>query len=229
MFVAGLSVVILLVGPAAGQSRKKRAAKQPATAVISIPQQSEPEIVSRADDYRDPIIEPQVPQKSDPEPSQDRSTNRQLSELGARIKNLESSQSNDYDQKQKRLLLNLDILTRAEQRSESLRKQRFDLIEKESGIRTKLEQIENDLRPEMIERTTSMMGSLRPEEIRDARRKNLEAERRNQQDLLTEIQSVRGKLELSVQKADDLVERLRAKLEKDIDAALADTDDEQPK
>jgi hypothetical protein len=141
------------------------------------------------------------------------------------MKSLESSKQNAYDDRQKRLLLNLDILTRAEQRAESLRKQLFELVEKENSMKLKLETIDYDARPEMIERQVAFAGSLRPEELREARRKNLDAEKRNLSNLLVEIQATRTSLEQNVQKADQLVEKLRAVLEKDIDDAL----NEQPK
>jgi predicted nucleic acid-binding Zn-ribbon protein len=118
--------------------------------------------------------------------------------------------------------LNLDILTKAEQRVESLRKQSFEMTDKENAIRTKLEQIESDLRPESIERNIAFVGSLRPEELRTARKKSLESERTNLQNALTEIQRTRTNLDLNVQKADFLVERLRVKLEAEIDSALED-------
>jgi hypothetical protein len=65
-----------------------------------------------------------------------------------------------------------------------------------------------------------LAGSLRPEELRDARRKSLEAERRNLQALLTEVQATRANLDQTVLRADAMVEKLRLKLEKDIDDAL---------
>ena len=150
-----------------------------------------------------------------------------IKELNARIKSLESGSRNEYDEKQKRLLLNLDILSRAESRAESLRKQLFEIVEKESGVRTRLEQISFDARPETIERNTAFVGSLRPEEIREQRRKSLEAEKRNLESLLTQIQSSRARLEANVEQADFLVERVRFKLDKEIDNALAD-DEEKP-
>jgi len=145
-----------------------------------------------------------------------------IKELNARIKSLESGSRNEYDEKQKRLLLNLDILSRAESRAESLRKQLFEIVEKESGVRTRLEQISFDARPEMIERSSVFVGSMRPEEIRDQRKKSLDAEKRNLESLLTQIQTSRASLEENVQKADFLVEKVRLKLDKEIDAALAD-------
>lgn len=147
-------------------------------------------------------------------------------ELTDRIRQLESSQKNNSDDKQKRLLMNLDILTRAESRAESLRKQLFEMIEKQSGVQTRLEQIRNDARPEVIERSTAFLGSLRPEEIREQRRKSLEAERTNLESLVIQIQINRAVLEENVQKADYLVEKVRLKLDKEIDDALADDKDQ---
>ena len=140
----------------------------------------------------------------------------------ARVKKLESTQKNDYDEKQKRLLLNLDILTRSEQRAEALRKDLFEMIEKENAVKSKLDQIEYDIRPEMIERTLQLAGSMRPEEIREMKRKSLLAEKANMQAIMVQIQATRANLATNVEKADALVEKLRTKLEKDIDDALAD-------
>jgi CRISPR/Cas system CSM-associated protein Csm2 small subunit len=116
--------------------------------------------------------------------------------------------------------MNLDILTKAETRAESLRKQLFELIEKENSYKTKLDTLEYDMRPEVIERQVAFAGSLRPEELREARRKNLEAEKRSLTSLLLDLQSTRTNLEQNVQRADQMVEKLRAVLEKDIDDAL---------
>ena len=209
-------------GDAQTKKRKKRPArKSPTTVVVPPLYTSEPIIVSRASDYdqedKDEVQLEPIPQQS---PATER--DQQLADISSRIKSLEKGLKNGYDEKQKRLLLNLDILTRAEQRAESLRKQRFELMEKESTIRTKLDQIEADIRPEMIERVVELTGSLRPEELREARRKNLDAERQNLRTLLTDVQTTRASLETSVKSAEDLVERLRTKLEKDIDSALTD-------
>ncbi len=150
---------------------------------------------------------------------------RRLDELSARTAGAGAAKKNEYDEKQKRLALNLDILTKAEQRSESLRKQLFEIVEKENNLKTKIETIDYEIRPEVIERQVALSGSLRPEELREMKRKNLDAEKRNLQAMLTEVQATRANLEQTVQRADQLVEKLRFKLEKDIDQALAD---EQP-
>lgn len=151
-----------------------------------------------------------------------------IAELTAQLKSLESGTKSDADAKEKKLLMSLDILTRAEQRSESLRRQLYEVIEKENAVRSKIEQLTYDMRPEMIDRSISMTGSLRPEDLRDARRKSLESERANLESLLVQIQGNRSKLEQSVERADLLVEKIRLKFEKEIDDALVDEDDPQP-
>lgn len=229
-FAAFIAANFIFFGLSATETnaQTQRRAKRKTPAVQSVPL-GEPIIVSRAGDNVEPqvFVQP-VSENQTAQPGSDEQTAKpdsQFRELSERVKNLESESSKEYDNKQKRLMLNLDILTRSEQRAETLRKQLFDMIERESQIKTKLDQIENDIRPEVIERSVSFAGSLRPEELRDMRRKNLDVERRNLQNLLSEIQRTKNSLEVNVQKADVLVEKMRAKLEKEIDDALT----EEPK
>lgn len=151
--------------------------------------------------------------------------NLRMKELNKRVNNIESSKDSEYDAKQKRLLLNLDILSKAESRAENLRRQLIELVEKENEIKSKLDTLEYQLRPEMIERTVALTGSLRPEELRDIRKKGLQSEQSNLQSLLSQIQTNKTDLEENVRKADLLVEKLRRTLEAEIDKALADDDD----
>jgi len=243
-FTAISAALFLLLGfsvladSANAQTRKRTKKKTTSTVPRPVTQTTVPVVVSQADQYSnqnqqiitgniETPVETQPETRTQPETFDeklDRISNR-MKEMNTRMKSLESSKQNAYDEKQRRLLLNLDILTRAEQRAESLRKQLFELVEKENTLKTKLETIEYDSRPDVIERQVSFAGSLRPEELREAKRKNLEAEKRNLSTLLLDIQSTRLNLEQNVQKADQLVEKLRAVLEKDIDDAL----NEQPK
>lgn len=225
------------------QTKKKTTKKRTTTSTTQqpVPQQTMPTIISQADQYTNqnqqiisgnvetPVETTTTETQTQPETFDeklDKISNR-MKEMNTRMKSLESSKQSEYDEKQRRLLLNLDILTRAEQRAESLRKQLFDLVEKENSIKTKLETLEYDLRPDMIERQVAFAGTLRPEELREMRKKNLEAERTNLSNLLTEIQTTRTSLEANVLKADQLVEKLRAVLEKDIDDALSEKPKDQ--
>ena len=224
-FAAILVAVCVSVLETDAQTRKRRNSTTKIATVQTAPAPTtEPEIISRAEDYTldVPQISPAVEMTMRTVDETNVATEKLIAELQQRIRVLESNKPDEYDQKQKRLALNLDILTKAEQRAESLRKQSFDLMERETVIKSKIEQIDNDLRPENIDRSLAFVGSLRPEEMKAAKKKSLEAERVIQQNLLVEVQKTRAALEINVQKADQLVERLRVKLEADIDAALED-------
>ncbi|HEY0460069.1 MAG TPA: hypothetical protein VGC97_13110 [Pyrinomonadaceae bacterium] len=245
---AFLMLALLFTGNPAQAQTKKRATKKRATTSAAtpkpVPQQTLPTIISQADQYSQQnqqlitgtieaptTTETTTETEAQPETFDeklDKISNR-MKEMNTRMKTLEGSKQSAYDEKQRRLLLNLDILTRAEQRAESLRKQLFELVEKENSIKAKLETIEYDVRPDMIERQVAFAGTLRPEELREMRRKNLEAEKTNLSSLLIEIQSTRTNLEQNVQKADQMVEKLRAVLEKEIDDALSEQPKEQQK
>jgi len=222
-FINGqFSVLILTLGVfSTGLSAQETRTK--AKPLATPPVLTGAEIISRADDYvvSSPTVTKADEKKDEPSAPDNSALIKQLND---RIKKLEEGQKGSYDEKQKRLLLNLDILTRAEQRSESLRKQQFEMIEKENVVKSRLEQIDIDIRPESINRALQMAGSMKPEEIRDSRRKSLEAERGNLQSLLTEIQNTRANIGFNLQKANEMVEKLRTKLEKDIDDSFLKDD-----
>lgn len=100
------------------------------------------------------------------------------------------------------------------------------MIDKENSVQKRLDEIAYQMQPEVIERELQIAGSMRPEEVRDSRRKQLASEQTNLQNLLAQVQTTRASLEASLGKADDMVEKLRAKLEKDINDSFLN--DEQP-
>ena len=215
------------------QTKKKRTKRQTTKQTPQpVPQSTLPVVVSQADQYSQQnqqlitgntqtqtTVETETPTQLQTE-NENETVEEKLARLNSRIRELEGSKQKAYEERQRRLLMNLDILTKAETRAESLRKQLFELIEKENTIKTKLETLEYDLRPDVIERQVAFAGSLRPEELREARKRNLEAEKRNLTTLLIDLQSTRTNLEQNVQRADQMVEKLRFVLEKDIDDAL---------
>jgi hypothetical protein len=217
--------LVSFVSDADAQRRKTGSAKPAATPT---PTRTSPEVISRADQYIDEngnVRTLEIPVPEDRPADEPMETSTSVEDLDQRIKTLESKGKNDRDEKQRRLALNLEILTKAEQRVESLRKQYFDMIEKEAKIQERLDTIDIDIRPDSIERNVAFAGSLRPEVLREARQKTLAAERTKLQTLLAEVQKNKANLDLNIQRADSLVERLRIKLEKEIDEALGDGDE----
>ncbi len=221
--LAVFTLVFVLAVPSIAQTKKKTTRKPTSDTTVTqadlYKNQSQQIILGQTDKTPQTVQQQQVPETTDEKLD---AIVKRLEELSQRLISIEAKKPESVDDKQRRLLLNLDILTRAEQRAETLRKQLYDAIEKESAIKTRLDQLNLDMRPEMIDRQVAFAGTLRPEELRDIRRKNLEAERTNLQTLLTDIQSVRSGMEQSVQRAQQLVDKLRTKLEKDIDDSLSD-------
>ncbi|MET0622653.1 MAG: hypothetical protein ABW250_06725 [Pyrinomonadaceae bacterium] len=127
------------------------------------------------------------------------------------------------DERQKRISQNLDLLSRTEQRAETLRKQLIELTEKETAFRTRMMQIDEDMRPDSIDRSliVGSVGTTRTTEMRDTRRRVLDNERRGVESLLNQTSQSRARLEEDVRQADALVARLRMRLlpliEKEID------------
>jgi hypothetical protein len=90
--------------------------------------------------------------------------NLRLREISDKVLAPDSNQSSP-NAKQNRIALNLEVLTRAEQRAEALRKEFLERIEKETSLRSRLVQVEEELRPESIERTLNPIGSTRSVEF----------------------------------------------------------------
>jgi hypothetical protein len=144
-----------------------------------------------------------------------------LREVSENLAAPDSRRGDTAKEQQNRIALGLDILSRAELRAEVLRKQLLDLIEKETAVKSRLMQLEEDMRPESIERAASLSGSTRTLELREVRRRVLENERRGYESLLRQTSQSRARLEEDVRDADALISRLRQrvlpKIEKEID------------
>jgi chromosome segregation ATPase len=115
-------------------------------------------------------------------------------------------------QQNDRTLIDMERLTRAEQRAESLRAQQLDTESKLADAQSKLEQIEYQMRPENIERAAGY-GTTHPEEAREARRRQLENEKSRLQAQTKILETSRARLETSVATADAEVDSLRQRIE----------------
>jgi hypothetical protein len=142
-----------------------------------------------------------------------------LQSLNSRLRDLNpnsltpNAKTETAEDRQKKILKSLDILNSAEQRAELLRKQLVESVEKENSIRTRVIQLEEDMRPENVERNLNAVGlGTRAPEQRDARRRSLENERAGLRTLLVQIENSRSRLEEDVRQADTLVVRLRLRV-----------------
>ena len=136
--------------------------------------------------------------------------NARLKAIAEELLSLDSKESDN--QKIKQIGINLDLLSHTEERAEVLRKQLIELIEKETTYRTRLTQMDEDIRPENIERALAGIGTTRTAEMRDTRRRSLDSERKGLESLLALTGQSRIRLEEDVRQADQLVSSFRQRL-----------------
>ena len=234
--ITGL-VVVLLVAimshfPAAqSQERRRRPSRRVTNPVRtppstprstppadSTPNEPEATVISTADEATTTRREEAAPssrrgqtrRRVEPE-TEEQVLRRTVDRLSSQVTEL----SEDLGQikEQQRTLVDLERLSRAEQRAENLRAQLRDVLEKEAALQARAEQLEFDILPENIERRAALTGSLRPTELREQIRRQLESERGRVRAQLELFNSSRIRLEAGVAKADAEAERIRARLD----------------
>jgi peptidoglycan hydrolase CwlO-like protein len=100
------------------------------------------------------------------------------------------------------LSLSLAGQTPAQDQAAKLRQQLTDVQNKEAEQQTRLQQLEEDLKPENIEHSLAGVGSTHPEELREQRRRQLEKERDGVRTQLDQLATSRTRLEAAVAAAD---------------------------
>jgi len=80
----------------------------------------------------------------------------------------------------------------------TLKQQLLDLESKETQIRMRLEELDEQLKPESIERELAGIGSVHPEELREHRRKLLTIERNGLQTQLDLLEEARARIEAAI-------------------------------
>lgn len=91
--------------------------------------------------------------------------------------------------------------------AESVEKLKLQLLEvevKETVLRSRAEQLEESLKPENIERSLAGVGSTRPEELRETRRRQLTIERDGVLAQLKTVETSKSRLEAAVATAEGL-------------------------
>ena len=85
---------------------------------------------------------------------------------------------------------------------ENLRSQLSDVQKKEEELQARVRQIEEDLRPENIERYFALNGSTRPEELREQRRRQLQLEKDRALAELDQLLTSRLRLQSAISEAE---------------------------
>ena len=125
-------------------------------------------------------------------------------------------------EKQQKMVLSMDMLVRSEERVANFQRLQVDLVERLNENRTKLAQVEVDLRPLSIDRSVQFEGTTQTEELRDSKRTRLRAERTTLVSLITQIQSTLNETQESLNDALAQTFRLRRAVLPQIERELLD-------
>lgn len=90
----------------------------------------------------------------------------------------------------------------AAQAADKLRLQMIDVQEKEAQLQTRARQLEEDLKPENIARSLAGIGSTKPEELREFRRRQISIELESVRNKLKILATSRERLESSLRTAE---------------------------
>jgi predicted nucleic acid-binding Zn-ribbon protein len=91
---------------------------------------------------------------------------------------------------------------KAADRAAQLRSQLADIQAQQTDLQTRLAQLDEEIKPENIERSLAGVGSTRPEELREARRRQLEIQRQGIRTQLEALAASRLRLESAIAAAD---------------------------
>jgi hypothetical protein len=86
----------------------------------------------------------------------------------------------------------------AQERAARLRAQLTDLQAQQADLQSRLTQLNEDIKPESIERSLAGVGSTHPEDLREARRRQLEIQRKGIQTQLDNLAITRARLEAAI-------------------------------
>ena len=203
----------LLVDSNAQKRRRRRRASAPRIENPAIYQPATTDNTNSTGDTGNTDTNATRPAEQDPETMKKtiHVLSTQVDKLTDKLTQMEESQ---------RSLVDLERLSRAETRSAALRAELRDVQAKEADLQAKAEQIDYDLKPENIERSTSGYGTTHPEELREQRRRQLESEKLRLQKQLDQLAISHNRLDEAIATSDAEIDRLHKKLDAADEAAI---------
>jgi hypothetical protein len=222
LIIAGLSLVEAGAQARKRRSRSRRAASSAVPRPTPLPAQegsdpADPQIVSTADQTTGTSSKGSAgrarnsPSPS-PTPDPERERLRQtITDLSGQVNKMADKLS--QMEEQQRALVDIERLSRAEQRAETFRSQLRDVQQRQTDIQLQVDQVEFALQPEQIERMVAAYGTMHPEVAREQRRKQLEAQRTKLKAQNDQLEQSRVRLESAIVTADLEVDRLQRQID----------------
>lgn len=162
--------------------------------------------------------------RNEPTPAQTSTKNDEIEQLRKSVRQLSAEVArlraeNAKLEKYRQVDYLRDQLLKEEQRVEALQKELADIGAREISLQTRLDEIEPQLRPDQIEQSRAGVGSMRPEEDREAMRRRLSNERRRIQTQLDQFQQNRVRIQSAISSAEASLATLRLRLKDAVRAA----------
>jgi len=129
--------------------------------------------------------------------------NQEMARLRRRLAELEKDRQSNTIQ---------DLLTKEEQRGEGLQLHLIEIAEKEEPLQARMDQLNQNLRPERIENIMAGVGSVHPEEAREELRRRIITERSRVQTQLELLRQDKMRTLASLRTTDEAIQRLKMKL-----------------
>jgi len=222
LVVVVLAIVVMtgLLVDSAAQKRKRTRRRAPSTPKITNPDIYQPSPVdnvnagtSETSTTGNSNSNSNAAQSEDPEAMKKtiRGLSNQVDKLSDKLNEMQASQASMVD---------LERLSRAEQRSSQLRTELREVQGKKADLEAHVEQVENDLKPENIERAVAGYGTTRPEELRAQRQKQLENDRTRSRQQIDQLAASEGRIQQAIATSDVEIDRLQKKLEAADKAAI---------
>jgi hypothetical protein len=214
----GISVCSIDTDAQRRRKRRLRRAPRPVVTnpVIALPGSegdSSEKIISTADENGNPVDtgEEGAPTKKKVTKSGDANIQQTIEDLSHQVNRLNDKLS--QMQENDRSLMDMERLTRAEQRAESVRSQMLDTESKLADLQARMDQVDYSLKPENIDQSIAGYGSVHPEEARAARRRQLENEKARLQAQINLLENSRTRLQASLSTAESEVDLLRRRID----------------
>ena len=127
----------------------------------------------------------------------------EVTRLRAEVAKLEKYKQVDYLR---------DLLLKEEQRAEAAQKELIQIGEKELPLQNRLDEIDTELRPDRIQQSLAGVGSMRPEQEREAIERRLSSEKRRIQSQLDLFRQNRVRLQAAITSAEASIATLQQRL-----------------
>jgi DNA repair exonuclease SbcCD ATPase subunit len=202
------------------QRRRKRRVRRAPRPVVTNPAIAPPgseqgdgsdRIISTADENGNPDTAEEGTQPKKRVKGSDANIQQTIDALSNQVNRLNDKLS--QMQENDRSLIDMERLTRAEQRAESVRSQMLDTESKLADLQARMDQVDYSLKPENIDRSIAGYGTVHPEEARDARRRQLENEKVRLQAQINLLENSRTRLQASLATAEAEVDLLRRRID----------------